>query len=173
MHPQVVRDAPGSCPLCGMALEPRVVQQDEEESPELVDMSRRFWASTVFTLPLFILSMGEMIPGDPLGALVPHGWKNPLEFFLAAPVVLWGGWPFLQRAWASVKFRSPNMFTLVALGSGAAFLYSLFGTFAPGLGPAELYEPFWGWRPRPLAGWATRGTRMWAWRTSGSAIGSA
>ena len=135
MHPQIVQDAPGSCPLCGMALEPRVVQESEEESPELVDMHRRFWVSTVFTLPLFLLGMGEMIPGDPLGSLVPGGWKNTVEFVLAAPVVLWGGLPFFQRAKTSLKLSSPNMFTLVALGSGAAFLYSLFGTFAPGLFP--------------------------------------
>lgn len=135
MHPQIVRDTPGACPICGMALEPRIVHLDEEENPELVDMRRRFWVSAFFTVPLFVLGMGEMIPADPVVALLPPGWRNVVELVLAAPVVLWGGLPFFQRAWASLKFRSPNMFTLVALGSGAAFLYSLAATLAPGLFP--------------------------------------
>jgi Cu+-exporting ATPase len=135
MHPEIVRDAPGSCPICGMALEPRIVLLDEGESPELILMRRRFWASALCTLPLFLLGMAEMIPGDPVGSLLPAGWRNPVELALSAPVVLWGGLPFLQRAWASVKLRSPNMFTLVALGSGAAFLYSLLGTFCSSLFP--------------------------------------
>jgi Cu+-exporting ATPase len=135
MHPETVRDAPGSCPICGMALEPRAVHLGEEESPELVLMGRRFWGSALFTVPLFVLGMAEMVPGDPVGSLLPHGWRNPLELLLATPVVLWGGWPFFQRAWASIKLKSPNMFTLVALGSGAAFLYSLVATFAPGSFP--------------------------------------
>jgi Cu+-exporting ATPase len=138
MHPQIVRDAPEPCPICGMALEPRVVRLDQEESPELIEMLRRFWGSALFTLPLFALGMAEMIPGDPVGSLLPHGWRNPVELVLSLPVVLWGGWPFFQRAWASVKFKSPNMFTLVALGSGAAFLYSLLGTLAPGSFPPTL-----------------------------------
>ena len=123
-----------------MALEPRVIRLGDEESPESVLMRRRFWGSALFTLPLFALGMVEMVPGDPVGLLLPHGWRNPTECLLAAPVVLWGGWPFFQRAWASVKLRSPNMFTLVALGSGAAFLYSLFGTFAPSLFPATVRD---------------------------------
>jgi Cu+-exporting ATPase len=135
MHPEIVREGPASCPLCGMALEPRVVQLDEEENLELVDMRRRFLGSAVFTVPVFVLGMAEMIPGDPLASLLPHGWRNPLELALSAPAVLWGGWPFFQRAWASFKVRRPNMFTLVAIGSGAAFLYSVFATFAPGLFP--------------------------------------
>jgi Cu+-exporting ATPase len=114
-----------------MALEPRVLHLGDGESLELVDMRRRFWASTVFTLPLFIMGMAEMLPGDPIGSVWPRGWRNPVELALAAPVVLWAGWPFFQRAWASVKLASPNMFTLVALGSGAAFLYSVFATLAP------------------------------------------
>ncbi len=131
MHAQIVQDGPGSCPICGMALEPRVLHLGDGESLELVDMRRRFWASTVFTLPLFIMGMAEMLPGDPIGSVWPRGWRNPVELALAAPVVLWAGWPFFQRAWASVKLASPNMFTLVALGSGAAFLYSVFATLAP------------------------------------------
>ncbi len=130
MHAQIVQDGPGSCPICGMALEPRVLHLGDGESLELVDMRRRFWASTVFTLPLFIMGMAEMLPGDPIGSVWPRGWRNPVELALAAPVVLWAGWPFFQRAWASVKLASPNMFTLVALGSGAAFLYSVFATLA-------------------------------------------
>jgi Cu+-exporting ATPase len=131
MHPQIVRDAPGSCPICGMALEARVVQLEEEENPELADMRRRFWVGAVLSLPVLILGMGEMIPGDPVGSLLPHGFRNPLELAFSAPVVLWGGFPFFQRAWASVKNRSPNMFTLIGLGTGAAFLYSLVATLAP------------------------------------------
>jgi Cu+-exporting ATPase len=141
MHPQIVRDAPGSCPICGMALEPRVVHDGEAENPELVNMRRRFWLSALFTVPVILLGMAEMIPGDPVGSLLPNGWRNAVELALSAPVVLWGGWPFFQRAWASVKLKSPNMFTLIGLGSGAAFLYSLLGTFAPGLFPATLRGP--------------------------------
>jgi Cu+-exporting ATPase len=137
MHPEVVRDEPGTCPICGMALEPKAVHVEDGESPELtLLMRRRFWGSAAFTLPVFVLGMAEMVPGDPIGSLLPHGWQNPLELVLATPVVLWGGAPFFERAWASVKQKSANMFTLVALGSGAAFLYSLFGTFLPGLFPA-------------------------------------
>jgi Cu+-exporting ATPase len=98
MHAEVVRGAPGSCPICGMALEPRLVQLGQEESPELDDMRRRFWGSALFTLPCFVLGMAEMIPGDPIGSLLPHGWRNPLELALSAPVILWGGRPFFQRA---------------------------------------------------------------------------
>jgi Cu+-exporting ATPase len=119
-----------------MALEPRVVELDPGESPELRDMQRRFLVSALFTLPVFLLGMAEMIPGDPLGSLLPHGARNVVELVLSAPVVLWGGWPFFRRAATSVALRSPNMFTLVALGSGAAFVYSVVATLAPGLFPA-------------------------------------
>jgi len=136
MHPEIVRGEPGACPICGMALEPKAVHVQDGESPELILMRRRFWGSAAFTLPVFVLGMAEMVPGDPVGSLLPRGWQNPLELVLATPVVLWGGAPFFERAWASVKQKSANMFTLVALGSGAAFLYSLFGTFLPGLFPA-------------------------------------
>ncbi len=135
MHPQIVRDGPGACPICGMALEKRTVELEDGANPELADMSRRFWVSAFFSLPLFVLSMAEMLPRDPIGAFLPHGSRNPIELALAAPVVLWAGAPFFVRAWASVLHKSPNMFTLVALGSGAAFSYSLFGTFAPGWFP--------------------------------------
>lgn len=137
MHAQVVRREPGACPICGMALEPRVVELADDENVELVDMRRRFWISAAITAPIFLVAMAEMIPGDPVGAFIPHGWKNPLELLLATPVVLWGGWPFFVRAWASIQFKSPNMFTLIALGSAAAFLYSLVGTLVPSLFPAS------------------------------------
>jgi P-type Cu+ transporter len=140
MHPEIVRDAAGVCPTCGMALEPRVVQLDEGENHELTQMQRRFWGSALLTGPLFVLGMVEMIPGDPLGSLFPHGWRNPVELVLAAPVILGGGWPFFQRAWTSVRLKSPNMFTLVALGSGASFLYSLLGTLAPRSFPLTLRD---------------------------------
>ena len=102
MHPEIVREGPASCPVCGMALEPRVVQLDQEENLEFVDMRRRFLGSAVFTVPVFLLGMTEMIPGDPLASFLPHGWRNPLELALSAPAVLWGGWPFFRRAWASL-----------------------------------------------------------------------
>ena len=136
MDPEIEQDHAGSCPKCGMALERKVVQLGDEESAELVDMRRRFWISAALTAPVFLIAMGEMIHWDPIGAVVPAGWKNAIELALAAPVVLWGGFPFFVRAWTSVRFKSPNMFTLVALGSGAAFLYSVFGTLAPSLFPA-------------------------------------
>ncbi|MDY7092803.1 MAG: heavy metal translocating P-type ATPase [Acidobacteriota bacterium] len=137
MHPEVVRDEPGDCPKCGMALEPRTVAA--EENPELTVMRRRFWVSTVLTVPVLLLAMSEMIPGDPLG-FVPHGVSLWLQLALATPVVLWGGWPFFQRAWASVVHRSPNMFTLIGLGTGAAYLYSLLAALAPDLFPEAARE---------------------------------
>ena len=135
MHPQIVRDGPGTCPICGMALEPTVATVEDADNPELVDMQRRFWVSALLTLPVFVLGMGEMIPGDPMGALVPVGARNLVAFLLSVPVVLFGGHPFSKRALESVRHRSPNMFTLIALGVDAAFLYSLVATFAPSLFP--------------------------------------
>jgi Cu+-exporting ATPase len=143
MHPEIVRERPGSCPICGMALEPNIVQLGEEESAELADMRRRLYVSAAFTVPLVLFAMSGMIPGDPVAALLPdamHAWLGWAQLVLAAPAVLWGGLPFFERAWDSVKHRSPNMFTLVALGSGAAFLYSLVGIVAPGLFPAAFRE---------------------------------
>jgi Cu+-exporting ATPase len=137
MHPQIVRDGPGACPICGMALEPMLAVADEA-NPELDDMSRRFWISLVFTVPLFLLGMSDLLPGMPvqraLGAALP--W---IELALATPVVLWAGWPFFQRGYASVVNRSLNMFTLIALGTGVAYAFSAFATIAPGaLPPATL-----------------------------------
>ncbi len=135
MHPQIVRAGPGSCPLCGMALEPRTVTAEEGPNPELADMSRRFWVGLALALPVFVLAMGDMIPGKPLHHLLDMTAMNWVQLALATPVVFWCGWPFFERAWLSVRNLSPNMFTLIALGVGAAYLYSLAATVAPGLFP--------------------------------------
>ena len=135
MHPEIVRPGPGSCPICGMALEPRTVTATEEENPELRDMTWRFWISVVLTVPLMFLAMSDTISGQPVQhALSPRliAW---IELLLATPVVLWGGWPFFQRGWASVKNRSTNMFTLIALGTGVAYGYSVIASLAPGIFP--------------------------------------
>lgn len=135
MHPQV-RDVRNSgCPICGMALEPETVVAGEEDTSELDDMTRRFWVSVLLTLPLVLYVMGDMLPGRPLESLVAPGWGQWLEFVLAAPVVLWGGWPFFVRGAQSVRSRHLNMFTLIALGVGVAFLYSLVAVAAPGIFP--------------------------------------
>ncbi|HLL03615.1 MAG TPA: heavy metal translocating P-type ATPase [Myxococcaceae bacterium] len=132
MHPEVVQDHPGSCPKCGMALEPRTVTAQEKPDPELISMTRRFWVSLALAVPVVFLGMSEMLPGQPV-----QRWLSPsvmawAQLVLATPVVLWGGWPFFQRGWASVLNRHLNMFTLIALGTGAAYLFSLFATFFPG-----------------------------------------
>jgi len=137
MHPQIVRDQPGTCPICGMALEPRTVSL-EEENPELRDMSRRFWVSVVLTLPVFLLGMSDLLPGQPVQHAISPPTLAWIELVLATPVVLWGGWPFFQRGWASVVNRSLNMFTLIALGTGVAFVFSVVATVAPGLLPAGI-----------------------------------
>jgi Cu+-exporting ATPase len=134
MHPQIVLDEPGSCPICGMALEPRTVTVEEARNPELADMQRRFWVGLVLTLPVFVLAMADMLPGRPLHFLDMTA-LNGVQLVLATPVVLWCGWPFFQRAWASVVHVSPNMFTLIALGVGAAYAYSLAATTVPWLFP--------------------------------------
>jgi P-type Cu+ transporter len=138
MHPQVVRDEPGSCPICGMALEPRTVSVEEGPNPELVDMTRRLWVGVALGLPLFVLAMADMLPGQPL-----HPYRTALnwvQLVLASPVVLWCGWPFFERAWASIRNLSPNMFTLIALGVGAAYLYSLAATVIPWAFPEGFRE---------------------------------
>jgi hypothetical protein len=137
MHPQIVREAPGSCPICGMALEPRTVDAVERPDFELVDMTRRFWIGLVLTLPLLAFVMGDMLPGQPLRHLIQSRFSAWLQLVLATPVVLWAGWPFFQRGWASVVNRSLNMFTLIALGTGMAYVYSVVGALAPGLFPAS------------------------------------
>jgi P-type Cu+ transporter len=138
MHPQIVRSEPGSCPICGMALEPRTVTASEEENPELRDMTRRFWVSAVLTAPLVFVSMFEMIPGAGVRPISETGWLPLVELALATPVVLWGGLPFFQRFWTSLVNRSPNMFTLIGLGTGVAYIYSVVATLAPQFFPASL-----------------------------------
>jgi P-type Cu+ transporter len=134
MHPEIVRDEPGACPICGMALEPRTVTV-EETNPELDDMTHRFRWSAFVTAPILALMVSEFIPGQPLQRSVPHGWLNWVQLALATPVVLWGGWPFFVRGWASIVNRHLNMFTLIALGVGAAYGYSVVATLAPDLFP--------------------------------------
>ena len=135
MHPEIVRDAPGSCPICGMALEPRTVTVEEGPNPELVDMTRRMWMAALLGLPVFLLSMGDMILGMGLGGRIPPAVANWIGLVFATPVVLWAGWPFFERAWGSIANRHANMFTLIGLGVGAAYLFSAAGTLAPGLFP--------------------------------------
>ncbi|HEU4692294.1 MAG TPA: heavy metal translocating P-type ATPase [Vicinamibacterales bacterium] len=137
MHPEVRQKGPGACPICGMALEPVDATQGDERNPELEDMTRRFRVSLAFTAPILAFMVAEMIPGRPLDRLVPHGLRNWIEFALATPVVLWGGWPFFERGWASVVSRYLNMFTLIALGVGAAYSYSAVATLVPGIFPAS------------------------------------
>lgn len=134
MHPEIVRDAPGSCPICGMALEPRVATL-EASNPELEDMSRRFWYSLALTAPILAFMVSDLWPGQPLQHLIPPATATWVQFALATPVVLWGGWPFFVRGWASVVSHHLNMFTLIALGVGAAYGYSVIATVAPGLFP--------------------------------------
>ncbi len=138
MHPEIVRSGPGSCPICGMALEPRTVTAGDEDNPELRDMSRRFWVSLMLTLPLLAVAMASMIRGMPVRRILPGASLPWAEFLLATPVVLWAGWPFLQRFWGSLLNRSPNMFTLIGMGTGVAFAYSVIATVAPQLFPPSL-----------------------------------
>ncbi|MGE5236160.1 MAG: heavy metal translocating P-type ATPase [Acidobacteriota bacterium] len=135
MHPEVVRGEPGDCPICGMALEPRTVAAAEAPNPELVDMTRRFWASAALALPVLVLAMSEMIPNRPVQHALGGRALAWIELALATPVVLWGGWPFFVRGWRSIVNRSPNMFTLIAIGTGAAYGYSLVATLVPALVP--------------------------------------
>jgi Cu+-exporting ATPase len=138
MHPQIVRDRPGNCPICGMALEPRVLTQGgEEENPELRDMRRRFWVSAVLSLPLLLIGMSDLFPAWSPTRFLPPASLNWVQLLLATPVVLWGGWPFFERGWASIVHRSLNMFTLIALGTGVAYLHSLVATLVPDVFPAS------------------------------------
>ena len=141
MHPEVVEDEPGSCPICGMALEPRTVTVEEAPNPELESMWRRFRVSAALTLPVLILAMSEMIPGRPLDAAIPPHLSVWLQALLATPVVLWGGKPFFERGWASIRNRSLNMFTLIALGTGVAWSYSLVAAAMPDLLPSSMRGP--------------------------------
>jgi Cu+-exporting ATPase len=135
MHPEIVRPEPGSCPICGMALEPRTVTLEEEANPELIDMTRRFWLGVILSAPIAFIAMSDMIPGQPIQRMVSPRFLNWLQLGLATPVVLWCGWPFFQRGWASIINHSLNMFTLIAIGVGTAYVYSLVATFFPHLFP--------------------------------------
>jgi len=136
MHPEIVRDRPGTCPICGMALEPRGVPLTDEENPELTDMRRRFWVGALLTLPLVVLAMRGHLPG--LGHTRPLPW---MELSLATPVVLWAGWPLLDRGWQSLLQRSLNMFTLIGLGVVVAYVYSVIATLFPSTFPASFRSP--------------------------------
>jgi Cu+-exporting ATPase len=140
MHPEIVRPGPGSCPICGMALELRTITAFDEENPELRGMTRRFWVSLVLTVPLLAIAMVDMLPGMPVEHALPPGWLPWVELFLATPVVLWGGLPFFQRGWTSIVNRSTNMFTLIAMGTGVAYLFSLTATVFPGIFPASFRD---------------------------------
>ena len=136
MHPEIVQIGPGTCPKCGMALEPMDILAEEQADPEYESMRKRFWVSVAFSLPLLVLSMfGEM-----LALRLQPGTKNAIELLLATPVVLWCGWPFFQRFWVSLVNRSPNMFTLIGLGTGAAYLYSVAATLLPQFFPASFRD---------------------------------
>ncbi|HKF70909.1 MAG TPA: heavy metal translocating P-type ATPase [Stellaceae bacterium] len=140
MHPEIRRTEPGNCPICGMVLEPVGVAEESGPSAELVDMTRRFWIGAGLAAPVVALDMASDLPGLDLGRAIGPGLIAWVELALATPVVLWAGWPFFERAWASVRNRSLNMFSLIGLGVGAAYVYSLAATVAPGLFPAGLRQ---------------------------------
>ena len=140
MHPEIVQDAPGSCPICGMALEPRTVTLEEAPNPELVDMSRRFWTCAALTVPLLAVAMGDYIPGRPLAQVASPDAMPWIELGLATPVCLWGAWPFFERGWLSIVKGSLNMFTLIGLGVAVAYGYSVVATVFPQLFPAGFRE---------------------------------
>jgi P-type Cu+ transporter len=139
MHPEIRQQGPGACPLCGMALEPETVTADAGPNPELADMSHRFWVAMVLTLPVFALEMGGHLTG--LHQWLGQRTSNWIQLVLATPVVLWAGWPFFERGWASLRSRNLNMFTLIAMGTGVAWIYSIAGTVMPSLFPASLRGP--------------------------------
>ena len=142
MHPQIVQMGPGPCPICGMALEPRVMtSQEEPPNPELVSMTRRFWASAVLTTPILFLAMTERWSGLPFLGMLSMTARSWIEFALSTPVVLWGGWPFFVRGWNSIIRRSLNMFTLIAVGTGTAYVYSVLAVVAPGIFPPAFRGP--------------------------------
>lgn len=141
MDPEILETKPGACRICGMALEPKVVTMEEGPNPELGDMSRRFWWSLGPAVAVMLLAMADMIPGQPLQQWMGGGRVNWIQWMLATPVVLWGGFPFFQRGWASIANRAPNMFTLIAIGTGAAYGFSTVGTVVPDLLPASFHQP--------------------------------
>jgi Cu+-exporting ATPase len=136
MHPEIVQSEPGSCPICGMALEPRVIT-GEETNPELVDMTRRFWTGVALTVPVLAFMISELVPGDPLMHAAGMTVSRWIQFALATPIVIWGGRPFFERAWLSIRNRNLNMFTLIGLGTGSAYVYSVFALLFPRAIPAS------------------------------------
>jgi Cu+-exporting ATPase len=140
MHPEIVRDTPGSCPICGMALEPMSVSLEDQENPELVDMTRRFWVAVVLSIPVFVLGMSDLIPGQPLQQLVSMRTLAWVQLVLATPVVLWAGWPFFERAWHSIVNRSLNMFTLIGLGVAVAYVFSVIAVIVPWIFPPSFRD---------------------------------
>ncbi len=138
MHPEIRQKGPGDCPICGMALEPEEVKLEEKENPELTDFKRRLKISTPLAIPLLILAMSDLIPGQPVQHALPAGINAFIQFLLATPIVLWAGFPFFKRGWSSLKTLNFNMFTLIGLGTGVAYLFSLVGTFFPGVFPESL-----------------------------------
>ena len=140
MHPQIQQAQPGSCPICGMALEPMSLGEDTGPNPELIDMTQRFWIGAALSVPAVVLEMGAHVPGLNLHHFVPAQLSIWVQFLFATPVVLWAGWPFFVRGWVSVRNRSLNMFSLIALGTATAYLYSLAATFAPALFPENLRQ---------------------------------
>ena len=135
MHPEIRQEGPGSCPICGMALEPETFSLDTGPDPEYIDMRRRFWVSAIFSIPLFIYGMGDLIPGRPFEGLLEPRMAQWLQFLLATPVVLWGAWPFFVRGVQSVKTMNLNMFTLIGLGVAVAYIFSVVATFLPNIFP--------------------------------------
>jgi Cu+-exporting ATPase len=142
MHPEIVRAEPGSCPICGMALEPRnVTVDDDSANPELADMTRRFWLAAAFTIPLFIVAMGDLLPGEPISRVLSPRARTLLELALATPVCLWSAWPFYVRFAQSLRNKSLNMFTLIGLGVSVAYGYSVIAALAPGIFPESFRGP--------------------------------
>jgi P-type Cu+ transporter len=141
MHPEIIRSAPGSCPICGMALEPRTASAAEEENPELATMTRRFWVSVTLAIPVMALGMSDLIPGKPMQQILSTRTIAWLQLALATPVVVWAGWPFFERGWASLVNRSLNMFTLISLGTGTAYFYSVIAVLFPALFPPSFRDP--------------------------------
>src|SRR5262249_1446039 len=140
MHPEVVQKGPGSCPICGMALEPKVATSDEVANPELEDMTRRLRLAAALTLPVLLLAITEMMPGGSMGGLMTPSAKTWIEAVLAPPVCLWSGWPFYVRAYQSIVTFRLNMFTLIGLGVSAAYLFSVTAALAPGAFPPSFHE---------------------------------
>ena len=138
MHPQIQQVGPGTCPICGMALEPQIVTADTGPNHELADMTRRFWIGLVLTIPVFILEMGGHLTG--LTMMLGQQLSNWIQLLLATPVVLWAGWPFFVRGWQSLKTRNLNMFTLIAMGTGVSWVYSVIATVAPDIFPAAFRQ---------------------------------